>query len=95
MEIGEAEEDELKGWGNGGLGLFKNTVSQKATSCYLPYGHSKLTIGKDNVARAVSPLNQFQSPSFTEQKKKKKQWMADIWFQTVSFCLKAPIPSAV
>lgn len=93
MENGEAEEDELKGQGKGGLGLFKNTVSQKATSCYLPYSHSKLTTGKDNVACAVSPLNQFQSPSFTEQKK--KQWMADIWFQTVSSCLKAPMPSAV
>lgn len=69
MENGEAEEAELKVQGKGGLGLFKNTVSQMAISCYLSYGHSKLTSGKDNVARAVSPLNQFQSPSFTEQKK--------------------------
>lgn len=85
MEIGEAEEDELKGWGNGGLGLFKNTVSQKATSCYLPYGHSKLTIGKDNVARAVSPLNQFQSPSFTEQKKKKNSGWQTFGFRQFPF----------
>lgn len=74
MENGEAEEAELKVQGKGDLGLFKNTVSQKATSCYLPYGHSKLTSEKDNVARAVSPLNQFQSPSFTEQKKKNSGW---------------------